>query len=77
MVLQLINLDIGVGGVEENAASCLQMGTRHPPSGRKKQRLVDPASDSLVQNSADMAAATKKHADASECVASECHAQEP
>ena len=66
MVLQLINPDIGVGGLEGNSASGLQMGTRHTPSGRKKQRLVDPAFDALVQNSADMAAAAKKHAEASE-----------
>ena len=65
-VLQLINPDIGVGGVEGNAASGLQMGTRHTPSGLKKQRLVYPAFDALVQNSVDMASAAKKHADASE-----------
>jgi len=66
MVLQLINPDIGVGGVEGNAASGQQICTRHTPSGRKKQRLVYPAFDALVQKSADMAAAAKKHADASE-----------
>ena len=66
MVFQLINPDIGVGGVEGKAASGLQMGTRHTPSGRKKQRLVDPVFDALLHNSADMAAAAKNHADASE-----------
>ena len=65
-VIQLINPDIGVSGVKGNAASGLQMGTRHTPSCLKKQRLVDPAFEALVQNSVDMAAAAKKHADASE-----------
>jgi len=65
MVLQLINPDIGVGGVGGNAASGLQMVTSHTPSGRQKKRLVEPALVVLVQNSADMVAVAKKHADAS------------
>jgi len=66
LIFKLINPHIGAAGVEGDAPSGLQQGTRQISSGRKKRRVEDPAFDALVLHSSEMAAAAKKHADSSE-----------
>jgi len=66
LILKLINPHIGEVGVEGDAPSGLQQGTRQISSSRKKRRVEDPAFDALVLHSSEMTAAAKKHADSSE-----------